>query len=508
MRGLARVLLVALVVVSVAPPVAPVNPVGTAAAQETRADPANDTVGWEDGYWHDDPINVDQSDGLSDAELNRYVARAKARVEYIRQTEFEADVPVSVIDRETYRNRTSGGGNTSDAYAAWNNQVWEALFIVGEDTDVQDELGSTYGSSVAGFYSPRDDEIKIITDDPDAPTIDNATLIHELTHALQDQRFNLSHSRYGGETQDAQLASDGVVEGEANYIEARYRQRCGSGEWECVSTPPRSGGGSSGDGPNLGILLTILQPYSDGPVYIAEQYDEGGWAAVDEAMRNPPTTTEQTIHVTDEEPSPVRFTDRAENGWRTFPNQGVDGADVAGEASMFVMFWDQARTADARTVDPSVIGRTDGQFDQYNYDAPPSDGWDGDRIVPYRKDGEYGYVWVTQWDTEQDAREFREAYFAILRAHDARTTEEGIRVVDDGPYADAFLVSQDGTRIVVVNGPTPDDVRDIRPGLDAAESDGGGISGVTAPGFGVGAALVALATLASALLVGRRLGRR
>jgi PGF-CTERM protein len=504
MRGPARVLVAVLAVAVVATAVAP--PAAPAAAQESpRPDPDRDRIGWEDGYWHDDPISVDQSDGLSDAELERYVARATARVEYLREAEFDADVPVSVIDRESYRNRTERGGAGGDAYGAWNNQVWEALFVTGEDTDVQSELGTTYGSSVAGFYSPADDEIKIITDDPDAPTIDNATLMHELVHALQDQRYNLSAERFGGETQDEQLATDGVVEGEANYIEALYRQRCAAGEWECVATPPQGGGGESGDGPNLAILLTLLQPYSDGPVYVAERYDEGGWDAVDAALADPPTTTEQVIHVTDETPSPVEFTDRARNGWRTFPGQGLDGADVAGEASMFVMFWNQARTADARTLDPSVLGRTDGEFDQYNYDAPPSNGWDGDRIVPYRHpagEDEYGYVWVTQWDSERDAREFREAYLAILDAHDARTADDGVRVIPDGPFADAFLVSQNGTRVVVVNGPEPADVRDIRPGLDPVEASGGGVSGVTAPGFGVAAAVAAL--LGAALVARRR----
>jgi PGF-CTERM protein len=499
MRDPARVLLAVLVVAVVAAAVAP--PVTPAAAQASvRPDPDADRIGWEDGYWHDDPVNVDQSDGLSDAELDRYVARAKARVEYLREEEFEADVPVEVIDRESYRNQSTRGSNASDDYAAWNNQVWEALFVTGEDTDVQDELGTTYGSSVAGFYSPADDEIKVITDDPDAPTIDNTTLIHELVHALQDQRHDLTRARYGGDTQDGQLARDGVVEGEANYIEARYVDRCESGEWDCVATPPRTSGGS-GDDPNLPILLTLLQPYSDGPVYVADRYEEGGWDAVDDAFENPPTTTEQVIHLTDETPSPVEFTDRARNGWQTFPEQG---SDVAGEASMFVMFWNQARTADAQTVDPSVIGRTDSQFDLYNYDAPPSDGWDGDRIVPYRRataDGdEYGYVWVTQWDTEQDAREFREAYLAVLDAHDATRTDDGVHVVPDGPFADAFLVSQNGTRVVIVNGPEAADVRDIRP--DAEPVEPRGVSGVTAPGFGVGPALAAL--LAVAVLALRR----
>ena len=35
---------------------------GTAAAQPD--DPESDVLGWENGYWHNETIDVDQSDGL------------------------------------------------------------------------------------------------------------------------------------------------------------------------------------------------------------------------------------------------------------------------------------------------------------------------------------------------------------------------------------------------------------------------------------------------------------
>ena len=44
-------------------------------------DPERDVLGWEDGYWYSESIDVDQSDGLSDEEIDAYVARAMARVE-------------------------------------------------------------------------------------------------------------------------------------------------------------------------------------------------------------------------------------------------------------------------------------------------------------------------------------------------------------------------------------------------------------------------------------------
>jgi PGF-CTERM protein len=518
------------------PAVAP--PGSTTLAQaEAPPDPPNDTIGWENGYWHNESVDVDQSDGLSDAELEAYVARAMARVEYLREREFDRTVPVEVISREEYRQRQDNA-STNATYNRWNDQVWEALFIVGESTGSAEAISTTFGSSVAGFYSPGDDQIKLVTDSPGSPTLDNATLVHELVHALQDQEFNLTNDTFRGTTQDGDLAVDGVVEGEANYIEQLYVDRCGV-EWECVETPA-SEGGPSGPGPNLGVLVTVLQPYSDGPLYVRNIVREGGWPAFEERFVDPPASTEQVIHLTDERPVPIEFEDRATDGWETFPDQGENGSDTVGEASVYAMFWYQSRTADADAVDWRDLLRTDSRFDTYDYSARPSAGWGNDRLFPYRSgtgdDAEYGYVWVTEWDTAADAREFERAYESVLSARDARRTDDGVHVIDDGEFADAFRVVRDGTRVTIVNGPTPADVESIRPGLQAPDPTPTPASPTPRPtadetprptadetprptadettttttdrteapavGFGVGAALVAL--LAAAFVLVRR----
>jgi hypothetical protein len=452
-------------------PVSAADPAPAVAVATERPDPPNDTIGWENGYWHNDSVAVDQSDGLNESELEAYVARSMARVEYVREREFNRTVPVEVLSREQYRERQRAGtNNSSTRYNRWNDQVWEALFVVGESTGSESAISNTFGSSVAGFYSPVDDEIKIITDSPDSPTLDNATLVHELVHALQDQHYNLTNATYRGTTQDGDLAVDGVVEGEANYVEQRYVDRCGV-EWECVETPATGGGG--GPGPNLGVLVTVLQPYSDGPVYVRELVERGGWQAFEERFVDPPVSTEQTIHLTDEDPVPIAFEDRATNGWQTFPDQGVNGSDTVGEASIYAMFWYQSRTNDADAVAWRDFLDSTSRFDTYDYAATPSAGWGNDRLFPYRRgsgdDAEYGYVWVTEWDTPADAREFEAAYEEILAAQDARQRDGGIYVVANGPFADAFRVVRNGTRVTVVNGPTPDDVAAIRPGLREPE---------------------------------------
>jgi len=491
---------------------------------QQRADPDSDTIGWEDGYWHDDEIDIDQSDGLSDEEMGAYVARAMARVEYLREEEFDSEVPIEVISRDEFQSQRDQNATSNASYDAWNDQVWEALFIIGEDAEANSELRGATGQTTAGFYTPAEDNIRIITDSPDSPTIDNATLVHELTHALQDQKGDLGDQVMRTETQDAGLATDAVVEGEANYIEQRYTERCGA-EWECVEAPS-SGAGGQQEPPNLGILLTLLHPYSDGPVYVDWLRQQGGWDAVDAEFQAPPESTEQVIHLTDDEPTPIEYEDRARNGWETFPEQGEDGSDTVGEASIYVMFWYQARTASAQTVNPRSVIQTSSPLDMYNYDATPSAGWGNDRVFPYQKgtgdDAQRGYVWVTEWDTEQDAAQFHDAYRAILDAHDARSQGDNTYVVENGRFADAFRIDRQGTRVTIVNAPTADALSDVRPagtndgdagesdgestGTTAASGEGDDSTGLEAPGFGPLTAVLALIAAVSLAATVRRLG--
>ncbi len=448
------------------------------AADTHPPDPKNDTIGWVNGYWYNESINVDQSNGLNKTELHAYVSRMMARVEYLRHENFKHNVPVSVISRKAYSKQAQNQSSQVNAsYDAWNNQVWKALFISSGNKDVQKQLGQTSGSSVAGFYSPSDNEIKIITSTPNRPVIDNATLAHELTHALQDQHYNLSKPKYSGQTQDGQLAEEGVVEGEANYIEEGYKHHCQT-DWQCVATP-KSGtdGGGSGQ-TNLGILLTILQPYSDGPVYVNHIRQQGGWQAFDKRFRHPPNSTEQTIHLTDQQPTPLPFNDTSTDGWKTYPHLGKNGSDTVGEASIYTMFWYNDRQLESqgksgiKGFDWQQFTNTNSQYDLYNYNSTPSSGWANDRVFPYYKNTssgtEHGYVWKTAWDSQQDAREFYTYYLRLLRARGATRTESGTYVIGSGGYADSYVVHREGTDVTIVNGPTQKAVEAIRPGLSSS----------------------------------------
>jgi hypothetical protein len=397
-------------------------------------DPTQDELGWEDGYWYDDPIEVDASDGLNETELDIVVARSMARIERMRGLEFNKTVPVEIRSRSEYRENQPFEVNGTEA--RWNNQVWEGLLLVGEDRNISDVFQQAYGSAVLGYYSPSDERIVIVSDS-DEPKINRGTLVHELVHALQDQQFGLGDSP---DRQDAQLARNGVVEGEANVIERRYEQRC-DGNWSCVPTTTSFGGGGSVD---PGVRTVILYPYVVGPSFVEAVEERGGWDAVDALYSDYPTSTEQVSSPSlypDDEPTNVTVPDRSSDQWERFDTDPV--ADTVGQASIQVMLQQN--------------GAGSG-----GYKGPASEGWEGDSLVPYRNDAQYGYVWELAWETPEDAREFEQAYVDALSEHDAETTDGTVYVVPDtSPFGDAFRVTQDGERVRIVNAPTVAQLDDV-----------------------------------------------
>jgi hypothetical protein len=397
------------------------------------------------GYRADADIAVTFEDGLNDSEQEAVVSRAMARIEVLRDQDFDRVAPVEVITRAEFRNRT--GGDTPDPSELsdrqlWNEQVWEALHIVGEDETFPESRGTNRGSSVVGYYSS--DNIVIVSD-AETPQISRGTLVHELVHALQDQRLGFGPNR---EFQDGQLARRGVIEGEANYLEALYRQRCDEGRWECIPQVQRSGSRSRPDSFNQALFLVSFAPYAEGPNFIQAVESRGGWDAVNDLYDDFPETTEQIIHPRKyprESARDVSVPDRSTEAWSRFTDLDRPAADTVGEASIYAMFRGNG-----------VI--TGGQ--QYDYDHPLSAGWAGDSLVPYRNDDAYGYVWRTAWDSRAQAREFAEGYRELLDDQGARSLDEGRYRIDDGAFADAFRVTRDRDTVTVVNAPTPQ-------GLDA-----------------------------------------
>jgi len=493
-------------------------------------DPPGDPLGWENGYWYNESIDVTPDDGLNESELDAVVARSMARVEYVRGIEFNGTVPVEVISRAAFSdNRSVSDTNTSTANRIHQNVKWEAMFSIGEDENALSSFRSTQTATIGGYYSPGDDRIVIVSENATTPKMDEVTLSQELFHALQDQKLEISFNR---STREGLNAANGIIEGDGNLVDQIYQTNCGD-DWNCVtpSSDDSSGGGDTSD-INYGIYLTQYQPYNDGPAFVQQIRSEGGWEAVNDVYDNPPTSTEQVIHpekYPDEGPIDITFTDSSTDEWYV-PDMGNGSVDYArfGQAGLSAMFLRPAVAS--QYSDVPVLDRTQIYVDgRLNYGLDVTNGWGNDRLYPYATNesaetNETGYVWQIEWDTVDDAGAFADAYVELLGYYGAESVPENestYRVPDDEAFGDAFYVGHDGQTVTIVNGPTVADLSAIRAG--AAPPNSTNPNGTTTdtgdgsttdtdettdtgdgfgPGFSVAVAL--LAVLASAAVAVRR----
>lgn len=469
-------------------------------------DPSSDRLGWEGGLWHNETIAVDPADGLNDTERDLAVNRSMARVERVREREFERSVPVAVISRATYRERVRRRAAGVDPNAAIRRNVtYEAAFLLGETESGVDRAADTRANATLGYYSPGDDRIVVVSENATAPRLDEITLAQELFHALQARAFD---TRYAAPTRELHNARDGIIEGDGNYVDHRYRERCAAG-WDCLR-PDRDGaegdadgnerGGGGGD-VHVGIAALRLQPYSDGPAFVRERRREGGWDAVDAVYADPPASTEQTIHPEKygtDPPTAVELTDASTREWEVPDVPGRADYQSLGEAGLFVTLWYPSVTASREAGEPRTVVvpyreffAADGEeLDRYDYRSNYTAGWDGDLLVPYvRASGNAtGYVWKTVWDSPAEAAEFADGYRRLLAYHGARrvnatgsepvgtaaaTGAEGTWRIPAGPFADAFRVVVRGETVLIVNAPTVEALDGIRP-VGSGEREGEG----------------------------------
>ncbi|PSP54924.1 hypothetical protein BRC82_07945 [Halobacteriales archaeon QS_1_67_19] len=440
-------------------------------------DPDEDVLGWEDGVWHNETIAVNPENGLNDTELNRTVSRAMARVEQIRGLEFDERVPVEIVTRDEFRENRTDRSTPADR-RLFDNAKFEALFMITESTDSLAVQNQNSGSAVGGFYDPTQERIVVVSENTSTPKLNEITLSQELFHALQDQQFNISS--FNQSTRELHNARDGVIEGDGNYVDHLYSQRC-QNEWDGDCLMPTGQSEAGGELANIGPYLVKFQPYSDGPAFVEQVRDDGGWEAVDALYEEPPASTEQVIHPDkygEDEPAEFSVADRSADEWERLTFENRPNYASVGEAGIFTMFMYPYYDSEGQTqIVPArqfFNMNEDGElreFDPLNYNSSYSDGWDGDKLVVYASDetprNETAYVWKTVWDSERDAAEFVEGYEQLLDywgAEEVEGHENTWRISRDGEFDDAYYARQDGDTVVIVNAPSVEQLPDVRDG--------------------------------------------
>jgi hypothetical protein len=326
------------------------------------------------------------------------VAEIARRVEALRGLRFESlPRPVSVTPAQA---RREGLEDLDRSYPEErrraDEQVLKLLGLIDPSVDLREISASVFSEGVAGYYDPRTKRMRTVRGAATGTRVlAEMVLAHELTHALEDQRYGLGLEDQGG-SDDAALARLALVEGTASELMYAYARRHFTAE-ETLGGVLGSAFAPTGSLPGF-LQAQLVFPYTGGAQFVAALRERAGgrWTLVDLAERTrPPASTEQVMHpekwVRVEPPLPVRLRAGAAlaEGWERA------AAGVLGEF--------QTR---------ELLARAGG-----GGSAEAAEGWGGDRYELWRRSGsgsecaapcraEAALVVRWRWDTEADQREF------------------------------------------------------------------------------------------------------
>jgi hypothetical protein len=312
------------------------------------------------------------------------------------------------------------------------------LGLLPADFQLRPFIVKLLSEQVAGYYDPRTRHFYLadwIDLDAQKPVI-----AHELTHALQDQHFDLRRfERWPKHDGDAELAAHALIEGDATLTMMQYVSRDLRRQLAMLRSLVGGGAGSTEvyDSAPRVLRESLIFPYTQGAAWVGAVHRRGGWEMVSAAYRRLPASTEQILHpekyFAGEAPRRVQLRDLSTalgRGWRMADN------DVNGEWGCYLLLDEMLKAAD-------VSRRA-------------AEGWGGDRYALYRGPGA-GDTLVAQktvWDTEQDAAEFFDAYarrttvrYGVAPAETAQPSE---RMWQTGEGA--VLVKREGATVIILEG--------------------------------------------------------
>lgn len=346
-------------------------------------------------------------------------------------------------------------GNSRDEFDA-TQRVLEVLGVIEAGAPLWDRFVAAHEEQVAGFYDSKEGALVVAGGDAADPSpFTRVVLAHELTHALTDQHFDLGRLdrlRDRGRD-DAASAYLALVEGDATVLMLEYLRTGLNGDEQAAATLEQGAASTEAFGrlPRF-IQEGLLFPYTAGVAFAEALRARGGLALVDRAYEDPPSSTEQILH-------PERYMDRRDDpvevnmpalrralgaGWR----RSIDGE--IGELDLRMI-------ADIQIASGGLSARDA---------ARAAEGWDGGAYQALSSSDGTLVAILTEWDSVSEAREALELFQRWLPA---RFGNRGAQMevsgsgrgwlAEDGA---AGIVARDGTRLIIVLGPSEEPVRNAR----------------------------------------------
>jgi len=189
--------------------------------------------------------------------------------------------------------------NAAERYA--DQRGAEAFGLLPRGFDLDTFMVNVLTEQIEGLYDPKAREFYIADWSPLSDQ--RMVMAHELTHALEDQHFQIeTWVRAARPNEDAELARDAVLEGSAMAAMVDYLM-LGTGR-TLKDLPDFDPGvliGDLGSTPTLEKAPPFLKdvlifPYLGGLTFSAAVMKNTGWAALPGVFEKPPVSTQQILH--------------------------------------------------------------------------------------------------------------------------------------------------------------------------------------------------------------------
>ncbi|HEX8844893.1 MAG TPA: hypothetical protein VF791_09635 [Pyrinomonadaceae bacterium] len=361
----------------------------------------------------------------------------------LRGLEFTGEVGMAELSGWEYGTRASEmahvlGGDDLRALS----KLASAGGVLPEGTDLASLTASFTALSAGATYSPLDKQVLIVD-----KFKDDSLLTHEMTHALQDQHFDLMKlllvRPYNFDRTEAVFA---VIEGDAMNVQRRMEQGDAYTRRPLEEISKQETDRFSSYRKEIGALFppllteTFIFRYRDGARFVESVRRSQGERGVDELFERPPLSSEQILHPEkyqkNEAPREVSL-DVLEfviAGWKNTASTPLGEIGVRGLLMAGVSEKDAVRAAS---------------------------GWGGDRAYLFEKDGGTPlFVWKTVWDKTADAEEFFAAYNALRRRKgteiNSQAQPDGVEQMSWREGRHVTIVRRAGDAVIVIRGAEAD----------------------------------------------------
>ncbi len=353
---------------------------------------------------------------LSLADAQALVARVTPRVEQIRGLKFKRSVKVAFADAARVRAHFEQrlGASASPAQLHAQDMAFVQLGLLPVGSTLAGGMIDTLEDQARGYYDPGTDTFYLTTGAPE-PGLE-AIVAHELTHALDDQHFDIDAMQARARDDDAVMALSALLEGSGTLVMASYlAQEIGAGRLpadvrERIQEREAPAAARLVAAPPF-FQRSLTAPYLLGLAFLlrgdpARLRLGVETADLDRAFADPPASTEQILHpakywepAARDLPVALPLTDVSAQLGSGF---SLRGSGSLGELLLGVLVG--APTPEAAQ-----------GLDLARWEAPAAAGLGGDAWQHYG-DGARGVTLLaSSWDSARDAEEFVAALRPVAR---------------------------------------------------------------------------------------------